>query len=239
MKLIKSVVLAVAAVCSIGAQAAESYLFDNPENKTYFGARVSLDISSAANGGANYSNDAGFSAGVVYNIPVVMNFFFEPGVSMFYNTFGTSSWHDLVRTSIDETTGMEIETVNQYQIDGSIRNFGFRIPMNMGFHFDFAEDVNVSVFTGPQFNYSVTARYYQNAVRVTGAEQNAMNCSLFGTQGFNHFDLQWNFGAGLTYQEYYLGLSGSVGVTKMKNATNTLPRDLRRNIFAITLGYNF
>ncbi|MDE5625195.1 MAG: hypothetical protein K2I61_02620, partial [Muribaculaceae bacterium] len=81
--------LVVAVVASGMAASAQSYMFDNPENRTYFGVRAGLDVSSAANGGAMFSNKAGFSVGAVYDIPVVANLYFEPGLYLFYNTFGT------------------------------------------------------------------------------------------------------------------------------------------------------
>lgn len=250
LKNLKLWIIGASAMCSASAGAASSYLFENPENRTYLGVRVALDVSSAANGGAFYNNKAGFSAGAVYNIPLWMNLYFEPGVSLFYNTFGTSSWNDLtVETPVLDASGVpvigpdgepEVDTrYYPYQIDGSIRNFGFRIPMMVGYHFDFTDDVKVHVFTGPQLNLSVLARYHRNAVHVSGAEQPAESGSLFGTEGFKHIDLQWAFGAGITYQDYYLSLSGAWGMTHMKSSTPVLPRDLRRNMFSITLGYNF
>lgn len=250
MKRFKAFAIGAAMVTSMSGWAATSYMFDNPENRAYFGVRVALDISSAANGGGAYSNKAGFSAGAVYNIPILMNFYFEPGLSVFYNTFGTASW---------ETSSYEIPQVgpdgqpiigsdgNQivdkvdfnYQVDGSIRNLGFRIPLNFGYHFDFAEDIKVHVYTGPQLNMNLLARYHRNEVLVPEKKAPAESMSLFGTEGFKRFDLQWNFGVGVTYQTYYLGLGGSWGITNMKSSTDVLRRDLRRNIFSITLGYNF
>ncbi|MDE5941597.1 MAG: outer membrane beta-barrel protein [Muribaculaceae bacterium] len=251
MKPIKAIVAATAVIyASANAGAASSYMFDNPENQAYFGARISLDISSAANGGGAYSNQAGFSAGAVYNIPVWTNLYFEPGLSIFYNTFGTSSWEtstsDLPQYDSNgnpllnpDGSQVVISYPFNYQVDGSIRNFGFRIPMLVGFHFDVTEDVKVHVFTGPQLNLSLFARYYRNEVLVPEAKAPAESMSLFGTEGFKHADLQWNFGAGVTYQSYYLSLNGAWGITNMKSATTVLRRDLRRNLFAITLGYNF
>lgn len=250
MKIQKSMVIAAAMFGTLGAQAAETYLFDNPANSAYFGARVGIDISSAANGGGYYSNKAGFSAGVVYNIPLWQNLYFEPGLSVFYNPFGTTSW-DSYEVSVPVIgdnglpamgpDGLPLEENREisYQIDGSIRNFGFRIPMLVGYHFDFTEDIKVHVYTGPQFNLSLLARYHREAVHVPEAQAPAESCSLFGTKGFKHFDMQWNFGVGLTYQVYYVGLSGSWGVTDMKSGTELLPRNLHRNLFSINLGYNF
>lgn len=249
MKIIKSAIAGVAVLAAMTASGQTSYMFDNPENTTYFGVRAGLDISSAANGDGWYSNQPGFNVGAIYHIPLLANFYFEPGLSLFYNTFGTNRTE--LYTSdvpwIDSTTGQPAVDENgdiiyrqyPYQIDGSMRNLGFRVPLIFGFHFDFAEDVKASVYTGPQFNASLMARYHQNAVRVPGEEQPEFGFSIFGTKGFKHFDMQWNIGVGLTYQHYYIGLHGSLGMTRMKDATEQLPRALRRNLFTITLGYNF
>ncbi|MDE6528975.1 MAG: PorT family protein [Muribaculaceae bacterium] len=250
MKLQKAMVVAAAIMIGVGgSRAATTYLFDNPENRTYLGVRVGLDISSAANGGGYYSNMAGFSAGAVYNIPLWRNLYFEPGLSVFYNPFGTNSWSSYqVSVPVIENGApvigadgnpVTMESEVRYQIDGSIRNFGFRMPLIVGYHFDFTEDVKVHVYTGPQLNLSLLARYHRESVAVPEAVAPAESFSLFGTNGFKHFDLQWNFGVGLSYQTYYVGLSGSWGITDMKSGTALLPRDLHRNLFSITLGYNF
>lgn len=248
MEKLKALAVATALVSATSGWGASSYMFDNPENKAYFGARVALDISSAANGGGAYSNQAGFSIGAVYNIPLWTNLYFEPGLMAFYDTFGTSSWQTyktdniLMDASGSQMVGDDGNPVYQevgYQQDGSIRNFGFRIPLSVGFHFDFTEDIKVSVFTGPQFNFNLVARYHQNAVHVPAVRTESSNRSLFGTEGFKRLDFQWNFGAGITYQAYYMSLQGSWGITDMKSATAILPRDLQRNMFSITLGYNF
>ena len=99
--------------------------------------------------------------------------------------------------------------------------------------------MKVSVFTGPQINLSLMAKYHQNPVYVKGAEEEEYTQSIFGTHGFKHVDLQWAFGAGLTYEQYFVSMSGAWGMTRMKDGAGVLPRDLKRNIFAITLGYTF
>lgn len=250
MRIQKTIVIAAAMMCVSGVAATETYLFDNPENRPYLGVRVGIDISSAANGGGYYSNKAGFAAGAVYNIPLWRNLYFEPGLSVFYNPFGTTSWDSYeVSTPVLDNSGLPVMSPDgtpvtesrevSYQIDGSIRNFGFRIPLIVGYHFDFTEDIKVHVYTGPQFNLSLLARYHREGVHVPEAQAPAESCSLFGTNGFKHCDMQWNFGVGLSYQTYYVGLSGSWGLTDMKSGTAMLTRDLHRNLFSINLGYNF
>lgn len=202
---------------------AQSDLLENPDNHAYFGARIALDISSTADGNDYYSNGAGFNIGAVYNIPLYKNLYFEPGLSLFYDTFG------------EEFTVNSPEGI-PYSEDGSIRNFGFRIPLVAGYHFDFTDDMQVSVFTGPQLNISLTAKEHVNNYSE----------SIFGDGGFKHFDLQWAIGVGYTWQKYYVALSGGIGITKARdwklrgaNNRDEYTDSFRRNNFSITLGYNF
>lgn len=235
---------ALAVAVAIPASA-DSLVVNNPENRPYFGARVSIDISSSANGGRYYSSKPGFAVGAVYNIPVWKNLYFEPGLSVFYDVFGTTYFNieTIQIPDISSETGY-IDKDVMYQVDGSIRNLGFRIPLNIGYHFDFAEDLRVSVFTGPQFNASVIARYHQDAyTKPSGAKEASFSKSAFGTGGFKHFDAQWNFGVGLDWENYTVALTGSVGMTRLRDAIVYAPGVVqpktRRNLFAITLGYNF
>lgn len=245
--LAKAAAFILLALSAIPAASAQSYLFDNPENRAYFGVRAGIDISSAANGGAMFSNKPGFNVGAVYNIPVVANFYFEPGLHLFYNVFGTSTVQFFEQTWVDEA-GVENTRDIPYQVDGTLRNFGFRIPLNLGYHFDFAPDLSVHAFTGPQLNLSLVARYHQNEVITPGNERvQSESVDAFGTNGYKHVDLQWNFGVGLTYQRYYMTVGGSVGITKMKSASVIpcgpynvdLGRSIRRNLVNISVGYNF
>lgn len=209
--------------CMLTAGAEEATLFYNPDNHAYFGARLGVDISST--GGSNtgvYNNGAGFTVGAVYNMPIYNNLYFEPGLSLFYNTFGQQEFK-----SVEIEEGMPIS----YFLDSSIRNLGFRIPMIAGYNFDFTDDVRIAPFTGPQLNFSFVSRFHSN-------EDELKNCngSIFGEGGFKHFDLQWVFGVGVTYQKYYVSISGGVGMTRCMDLKND---HFRRNTFNISLGYNF
>ena len=241
MKKIYSIAAGVLLLAGAGTAKADSMMFNNPENEAYFGARVALDISSAANGGAFYSNKPGFSVGAVYNIPVVANFYFEPGLSVFYDVFGTMHFNTEDVTFPPTEPGGE-PTVQPvvYQIDGSVRNLGFRVPLNFGYHFDFAPDLRVHVFTRPQLNASMWARSYQyDHITPTGKKVGSSSASAFGTGGFKHFDAQWNFGLGLDYGNYMVAVQGSLGMTRLRDAVEPIKKNMRRNIFSITIGYNF
>ena len=241
MNMKKIFFMAAAVVAAAVPAKAESMMFNNPENEAYFGVRASVDISSAANGGAFYSNKPGFSVGAVYNIPIVVNLYFEPGLSLFYDVFGTV-YFDTETVTIPATQpgGEATEKDVLYQVDGSVRNLGFRVPLNIGYHFDFAPDLKVNVFTGPQVNASLWARSYTyEYIKPTGAKVENSSESAFGTGGFKHIDLQWNFGVGLDYGRYMVAVQGSIGMTRLRDAVPLIQKNMRRNIFSITLGYNF
>lgn len=232
--------------CAFATKAEPSYFFDNPDNSAHLGVRFGLDFTSAANGDAMYSSKVGFSLGAVYNIPLAMNFYFEPGVGVFYNPFG-KTLVEYYNTGTTNAEGQDI--LLPYQVDGSIRNFGFRIPLRVGYHFDFSPDLSIHVLTGPQIDLSLMARYHRNAVQLPpdGDTLKAEGQSIFGTGGFHHVDLSWYIGVGMTYGKYYIDLGGSLGMTHMLSKstitsgpyTVRFPSDIRRNIFTITLGYNF
>lgn len=219
----KKLLISMLAAGTAMTASAQADLLENPDNHPYFGARVALDISSTADGNSYYSNGAGFSLGAIYNIPLYKNLYFEPGLSIFYDTFGEE-------IMLNDPDGMP------YSADGSIRNFGFRIPLVAGYHFDFTDDMQVSVFTGPQVNISVAAKEH-----ILGKSE-----SIFGDRGFKHFDLQWALGVGFAWQKYYVSLSGGIGMTKVRdwkvrdtNGTVLYEDSFRRNNFRITIGYNF
>lgn len=215
----KKTIILLACILSIVSVSAQT-LFDNENNHPYFGARAGIDVTSASDGNGVFNNGCGFQVGAIYNLPIKMNFYFEPGLSVFYDTFG------------QQVTALG-EDLEQYNIDGSIRNFGFRVPFNFGFHFDFTDEISVCLFTGPQLNWSLSAKSHWSNVK--GVEQLPSE-SVFGEGGFKHFDLQWNFGVGLNYNQYYIAMSGAAGITKVMD---TKAIDFRRNIFTLSLGYNF
>ncbi len=199
-------------------------IFDAGEQDPYLGVRASLDITGVAGNISNiydFNNGAGFSVGAVYNITLFKNLYFEPGLSVFYNTAGYD--------------GFMYDSNDEFGVKGSIRNFGFRIPLVAGYHFDFTEDMKVSVVTGPQMNIGLVGRNVGDIAIRNNMEHYSE--SIYG-DGVRRFDLQWMFGAAFHYQKYYISLSGGVGLTNLLGGNDYKGFTARRNTFAITLGYN-
>ncbi|MDE7393553.1 MAG: PorT family protein, partial [Muribaculaceae bacterium] len=215
------------------AVSAQNLLLANPDNEAYLGARIGVDLTSTSGPSTNtYNNGAGFSIGAVYNIPVWQNLYVEPGLSFFYNTFS----EDIIRIPSEDAPG---EVPVEQIIPRSIRNFGFRIPLLAGYHFDFTDMVKISVFTGPQLNISLYA--HDHIKKLPDVDETLEVGSLFGQNGFKHWDLQWVFGASVAYDRYVFSVQGGVGMTRVFNKTYTpaVTDKLRRNTCTISLGYNF
>ena len=218
-RLLLSLTLLAAA---IGGASAQNLLLDDPDNAPYFGARIGVDITSTPGTDGYYNNGAGFTVGGIYNIPLWKNLYFEPGLSIFYDTF-----------SEDIPLVVDTDPVPE-MISRSFRNFGFRVPLIAGYHFDFTDLASISVFTGPQINLSLYAHDHYGK----GGEKGGS--SLFGDHGFKHIDLQWAFGTSVSYGQYVFSVQGAVGMTNIYNFSIAgVQEKLRRNTCTISLGYNF
>lgn len=214
----------ICALCALGITSAAKAqdMFDSGEMTPYFGARVSLDItgiSGAFNEADIFNNGCGFTIGGYYNIPLYKNLYFEPGLGVFYNTVGFDYGYDKGDGIVSCT--------------GSLRNWGFRIPLLVGYHFDFTEDMKVSVFTGPQLNYGLSMKSVYDLR--SGSQKTHFSEGVY--DNFHRLDAQWMFGAAYHYGVYSIGVSGGVGMTNIVNEKDS-PRG-RRNTFSITLGYRF
>lgn len=208
---------------------AQDYIFDNPDNNSYWGVRLGFDIMSLQSPSDIYGNRGGIELGVIYNKPLWKNLFVEPGISLFYNSANINGLPDYVGVYIAE---------------GTINNWGFRIPVNFGYHFDVTDAIQIVPFTGPQFdiNFSNGTSYNFDAV-LSGA--------LAPKLHYNAIDMGWNFGVGVKVSRYYVGISGTVGISRYITQNKTdytlsspggpilYPFHARRNLFQIILGYNF
>ena len=200
---------------------ADDYSYNTAENRDAFGVRAGIEITSTSGDDDNYSNGVGGSIGAVYTKYLYRDFYIEPGAYLYYDTFGQNI------TATSEPADVPVE------VDGSIRNFGFRVPVNVGYRLSLTDDMGLKFFTGPQMNVSLVARSHFNDEE--GVEK-IDDESILGKKGFKRFDLQWNFGVGLDYNRWFVGITASAGVSKVMNRTY---ERFRRNYVMVAVGYTF
>lgn len=223
MKKLILVLLTILSACPLMLKA-QGDIFDSPDNKVYLGARLGLDISCPGDVRMDrlsvdlFDSGAGFDAGVILNVPIWKNLYFEPGLSLYYNTIG-----------------MDINSVDDDEINAikaSVRRFGFRIPFQFGYRFDF-EPCDVTFFTGPVATIGLIGRTHVS-MKYEGTKVSESD-SCYGDDGFNRVGLGWKFGAGVNYGPYVFQISGTVGM----NDTMKGPSKFHDNNIALTVGYNF
>lgn len=216
--------MALASLASL-SMTAQNTILNNPDNTAYFGIRVGGEITCPGNvsaenlGVSAFKNGGGIEFGGIYNIPVVANFFVEPGVKLFYNTYSLKDeWIEAMQDDII------LESL-------SIKKFGMRIPVMAGYHFDFTDDVKVSLFTGPEFEIGFSAK---ETIKGHNIEQSH---NIYGEDGgMKRFDLLWGLGAGISYQHFYFSVGGNLGMVNMLSDSDAT---FHENRVTFSLGYNF
>lgn len=222
----KKFILSVAiSLMAIMPSLAQNSIFNNPDNKAYFGVRIGGEVTCPGNVSANhigldvFKSGGGIELGGIYNVPVVANFYVEPGVKFYYNTFSVKN--DFV---VDLQDDIIFNSV-------SFKKYGMRIPVMAGYHFDFTNDIKVSAFTGPELEIGFSAKEYIKGHNIEMSE------SVYGEDGgMNRVDLLWGLGAGVTYKQYYFGVSGSLGMLNMFNDSDAT---FHENRVTFSVGFNF
>lgn len=228
-KLLLSLVAVAFGVVGVSAQ---STIFNNPDNHAYFGIRVAGEVTcpgSMSDGPISmgvFNNGGGVEFGGIYNIPVVANFYVEPGLKLFYNTYSVKKeWVDVY------------DDILQYSgVAGSVngiseRKFGMRIPVMAGYHFDFTDELRLHVFTGPELEVGFSAQEHISGKGINGST------NVYGDGGsMNRVDALWGMGVGLAYNHFYFGVSGSLG---MCNMTKDSDVEYHENRVSFSIGYNF
>lgn len=227
---------------------ASSPIVDNPDNRSYFSIRTAMDLTIP--GDFKYSgitNDypvsiltsaPGISIGAFYNAPIVANFYVEPGLELYYNT-----------TGIDVNALGEDEVSSNLINHKSTRKFGMRVPVTLGYHFDFIRNGSVSLFVGPVLDvafsndyYITTKKGFGDSLHLTGSLFNSILGS-FGAK-MQRVGLGLRTGIGFNFcRNFYFGLSGDIGLLNMIKMPDRTKSQMKisyhENRFMVSIGYSF
>lgn len=236
----KKLLLAAVAMMTAGAASAQGYLLDNPSNHAYFGVRGSYHLSlpgkeKADAGGTTtktkmLGKGSGFTVGAIYNMPLVANMYLEPGVTLAYTTESFKNKDDMFPSFL-----------SKQMKHSSVRKFSFEVPLQVGYHFDFTPDVSLAVSTGPVLKVGLVNDYYLTSEDLPGVGVMHKSGSLYGENGaMRRVDCAWRVGVGFNIdRNYYVGVSGDIGLCNMLKKDNDGTVSLHENAFQVSLGYNF
>lgn len=221
----KKLILSFIAILGLaGGAFAQSEILNNPDNRAYFGIRVSPEVTCPGNINMSplsidaFNNGGGLEFGGIYNVPVIANFYLEPGVKLYYNAYGLKK--EFVKALEDDVPFKSI----------SIRKFGMRIPVLAGYHFDFTPEWKVYAYTGPEFDIAFSGKEHYKGSNFTAS------VNLYGDEGEMHrFDMSWIIGGGVSYKSFYFGISGGIGMCDMAKDEPSF----HENRVTFSLGVNF
>ena len=205
---------------------AQNPVFNNPDNRPYWGIRGSFDISIHGDMETNgykvkmFGQGYGGSVGAVYHLPVFANLFFEPGMSLYYDTY-----------VIDDLYADNGISDSPQSVDADIRKFGVRIPLTIGYRFDIWENAGISILTGPELTYGFTARVSGDRYKELGLPVNLYTSA----GGHKRFNFLWGVGAGLDINRFHISIIGYFGLVNMMHS----PITLHENVARVAFGYNF
>lgn len=181
------------------------------DNGPMWGVRATFDVNIPGKyhaGGRSismYKAGCGGSLGAVCNLYLGKRFYFEPGVSLYYDTY---SYKDLVLSA--ETPQVT---------DPGLYKFGVRVPLVAGYTIPLRNDLFLSVYTGPELNYSLAGE-----IRLSDSEKSLlpdMETSLFGNEwNLRRFDMAWKIGVAFPVWDLTVSIDAAIGVTDlMKGGT--------------------
>lgn len=212
MKMKKIALAALAALTLIMPGRASAAEVDNTE--PMWGLRLGYDMVIPGNWHVNgesvkmFRLGQGFTAGAVCNIYLGRQFFFEPGVSLFYDTY---SYDDL------RITNSNGEIVSS---DPTVYKFGLRVPLNVGYGFNVTPQFPLTVYTGPELSYALAGDIRFKHPELLTDEPGGLH--LYGPNGFQRrFDLAWKIGVGFPVGSFLISLDGAIGLLNLNKPAIT------------------
>lgn len=194
-----------------------------------WGIRAAFDINVPSKLGGRLNGEKldlfrtgfGGTVGAVYTHYFNNSIYIEPGASLYYDTY---SYKDLI--IMDEPAGIG-------ETDPSLYKFGVRIPLVIGYSYDFLENLPMRFYTGPELSCALAGD-----VRIKNKQllDDDFELSLFGKNGFmNRLDCAWKIGIGFETDIATICIDAAFGITDLYKDHLTL----RENRLSISLTHYF
>lgn len=162
----------------------------------------------------------GFSIGGVYIQPIGKGFYFEPGLSFFYDTYSF------------DNLAIGADNLDKNTQDPSVRKAGLRLPLHFGYEFRFADNMKLAVYTGPELSYAISRKAHVKDIELYGDD---FNTDLFGINEHRRFDCAWKVGIAVPVSYVWVGIDAAFGLVDL------IPRNVsfRENRVSVTATYYF
>lgn len=222
--ILRNILFSITAICActLAAQNATDTIPDNV-SRSGLGANLSFELTTPTGSHGRWSTGSGADVTIDYTFHLTPNWFVTPGIGGYYNTMGA-----------------DFSPADNSITDGTVKNFGLRVPVMAGYSIDLSDNIALSFATGPQLNFNIYAREFSAPDFTNNIIRTGKPADLFD-YGFNRVDLQWGFFCGITYKQHYrIGLRGAAGITRTASINDGARHlDIRRNNLALVLSYKF
>lgn len=202
---------------------AESYDEDTlPADRNHWTVSVSYDLSipgkwkAGDNSFDMFKPGSGVSLGADYLMFFGKNFFFEPGLRLFYDTY---KYDDIIIGSPDTNRTM----------DPPVKKTGLRIPLTIGYKFDIFKSGSLLLSTGPEPIIGFTARTNFDDNEIESFDEDLYKDT------YRRFDLAWDIRAAVIINHFRVDVTGGLGMLDVIK-TNVSMHEYR---VSIGLGYVF
>lgn len=202
----KRILFLLTLLISLGSVSAQE-----SDNGPIWGVRAAFDVNIPGDwhfegGGPSvkmYKTGYGATVGAVCNLYLGKGFYFEPGASLFYDSY-----------SYDNLTIMgDPDNADDAVFDPSLYKFGLRVPLMFGYTFG-NDNFSMSVYTGPEVSVALVGK-----VRLSDLPaEEVIDNNLFGPNGHNRFDMAWKVGLGVPFGAWTVSLDAAIGVTDIYRA---------------------
>ena len=203
MRRFSSIPIVLLTACSLNAMAQNS-----SDDKVIWGIKGAVDINVPGKWHVNdvsqkmFRHGLGGTLGAVCNIYLGHDFYLEPGVSIFYDTYSYSDFiviTDRIEGNID--------------FDARIHKIGIRVPVVVGYTFDVLEMFNLNLFTGPELSYAFSGGIDDKYKNLISAEDLSL-FEPFGDFGLHRrVDCAWKIGMGIPTEYATITIEGVIGMT--------------------------
>lgn len=215
----------ISAICGNTLRAQSYDSFNSASPSPYWGVRAALDLNlpgdwhGASSPVKMFRSGYGFSVGAIYNVPFATRFYFEPGMSLYYDTY---SYDNLIITDADG---------NLNESDPGLRKFGVRVPLVVGMVFPLTDSFTLNVFTGPELNYGLIGKIH---LKDASRFEDEFPTDLY--DGYHRrFNFAWKVGVAFPIDPWVVSVEGSFGISDLMAGDISF----REHRVSVGLGYNF
>lgn len=221
MKRIIFLLIMVCSILSVNAQASGGDVL--PSDRNHCTVTVGYDASipgkwKMANGSFSmFKPGSGVNVGADYFMLIGHNFFFEPGVRFFFDSYR----YDTIIVEWGSSTE------SSRTVEPPVRKIGLRVPLTAGYKFDVFKRGSLFLSTGPEPIIGFSAR-----TKVDEDLAEAFDEDMYKSL-MRRFDVAWDIRAAVMIDRFRVDVTGSFGLL------DVIKTDVKMHEYRVSVGLGY